>query len=311
MSKLVKKYFIFERRDMSRAYRLALMNAGYRKTVDPEMADFLLYDLEQDTYKPIIEDFARKGKPIFVYPHSANSWYFWDGFHEEYPVKCNFVFTRDIKTAMFSYGYKSRLEPCGFPFAEVFSWKPMREKTLLFAPMHTMGLAGEDYLCPPASFELNRTTLERVFKLAPLFKRITVRYGKSFSASGMYDPGIPNVHFEKAVLKNGDARRAIKESGMVIAAGSLAYLAVAAGKPTIFFNQRGETPKEGSAEVRHYNKYRFIDYPAQLSDMSNNMVMEHAVRINQDVEKWKKANIGSTFSAVRFISVIKEYVKID
>jgi len=294
---------------MARPFKKALLDAGYRKTTDPDEADFLLYDLEQEHYIPILKEFAERRKPIFVYPHSANSWYFWDGFHKEFPVTCNFVFTREIKNAMISYGYKSRIEQCGFSCGEVIGWRSMREKTLLFAPMHTMGSVSQDYLRCPASFELNRKALERVFELAPLFKKITIRYGRSFSASGMYDPQIPNVVFEEADLKIKDAMASINRHSVVISAGTLAYLAVARGKPTIFYNQRDQPPREDGMTVKNYKRYKWIDYPIQLFDMSNNMISNFVVKQNPDVERWKKANIGSTFSASRFLSIIRECVK--
>ena len=306
---MTRKYYVLERRDMSRPFRKALLDANYRKTVDPDEASFLLYDLEQDHYRPILNEFAKTNRPIFVYPHSANSWYFWDGFHKEIPVSCNFVFTREIKNAMISYGYRSRIEPCGFSCGEVINWKPMREKTLLFAPMHTMGPAGQDFLRSPASFELNRKALERVFELAPLFKKVTIRYGKTFSASGMYDPQIPNVTFEQANLKTKDALASIGRHNIVISAGTLAHLAVARGKPTIFYGSQGQPPREDGMTVKHYSLYKWIDYPVQLDGMSDNMIMQFAVRQDPNVERWKKVNIGSTFNANRFLSIVREYVK--
>jgi hypothetical protein len=306
-----KKYYVLERRDMARPFKLALYNAGYRKTMDPEEADFLLYDLEQNVYRSILDYFALHRKPLFVYPHSANSWYFWDGFHKEYPVSCCFVFTREVRTAMIAYGYKSRIEPIGFSCGEVINWKGMREKTLLFAPMHTMGPVGQDYLRPPASFRLNREALEKVFELAPLFKKITIRYGKTFIASGMYDPQIRNVVFEQASLKVKDSLASINRHNMVISAGTLAYLAVARGKPTIFYGTHGQPPQEGEMTVRHYDKYKWMDYPVFLDNMSEDMIMKFAVQNDPNVERWKKANIGNTFSANRFISVVREYVKND
>lgn len=308
-----KKYYIFERRDASLRYKKALMYAGYKKTDDPRRADFLLYDLEQESYLPVINHFLESGKPIFVYPHSANSWYFWDGFHKERPVSCNFVFTEKIKNAMVSYGYKSRIEACGFPFSDVRSPAPMRKKTLLFAPMHTMGVEGEDFLQAPANFELNRKTLERAIQLSPLFDSVTVRYGKSFEASGMYDPHISNVYFEKAILRNRSGIRSIEQHGMVIAAGTLAYISVAMGKPTIFYNQWNETPREGNATVKSYEMYQqFLDYPIQLTDRSDMSVVCFGMRYScadKLVRQWKDSNIGSAFDDDRFISVIREFVK--
>lgn len=308
-----KRYYIFTRRDASLSYQEALSSAGYKKVDDPNRADFLLYDLEHKSYLPVLERFSVRGKPTFIYPHSANSWYFWDGFHKEHPVSCNFVFTEDIKNAMISYGYRSRIEACGFPFSDVRPpGQPMLEKTLLYAPMHTMGAEGVDFLRAPASFDLNRKTLDRVFQLASLFKSVTVRYGKSFEASGMYDPHLKNVHFEKAALSNRSGAQSIEQHGIVIAAGTLAYISVALGKPTIFFHQRNEAPREWNATVNSYEKYRhFLDYPIQLTDMSDSEVVRFGTdfkRFEKTIKQWMDANIGDAFSANQFISVVREYV---
>ena len=303
-----KCFYIFERRDSSSIYKNTLISAGYVNVSDPRHADFLLYDLEHEAYLPTIKSFADQKKPIFEYPHSANSWYFWDGFHKEFPVSCNFVFTDDIKSAMISYGYKSRAEPCGFSFSEVKQSTPTARKTLLYAPMHTMGMEGSDFLRPPASFELNRKTLDKVFQLAPLFERVTIRYGKTFEASGMYDPRLKNVHFEKAVLKSADCIQSIQRHDVVIAAGTLAYISVALGKPTILFNQKNEAPREMNMTVKSYEKYKhFLDYPIQISDMTDEQIMNFAG--NERVEQWKKSNIGEAFNASKFLGVIREYVK--
>jgi hypothetical protein len=294
-------------------YQDALRSAGYKKASDPYRADFLLYDLEHEKYLPVLRHFSENRKPIFVYPHSANSWYFWDGFHREHPVSCNFVFTDEIKNAMIYYGYKSRIEACGFPFLAENPQITARPKTLLFAPMHTMGKEGSDFLRAPASFELNRKTLERVFQLAPLFDSVTVRYGKSFDACGMYDPHINNVHFEKAVLNGANAICSIQQHSTVIAAGTLGYISTAIGKPTIFFNQRDEAPREWNMVVKSYDNYRhFLDYPIQLGDMTDEQVSNFERDFHlytKKIEQWRNSNIGSIFNARKFISVIREYLK--
>lgn len=307
-----KRYYMFERRDSANLFINALNTAGYIRSGDPDSADFLLYDLEQEIYIPVIDDFYKKKKPIFVYPHSANSWYFWDGFHEEHPVSCNFVFTKEIKNAMIDYGYKSRIEPCGFSLSSVTSSSATRRNALLFAPMHTMGTKGKDFLRAPASFDLNRKTLDRVLGLAKLFTSVTVRYGKSFDACGMYDPKMSNVRFEEAVLKSANSIKSIQQHDIVIAAGTLAYISVAIGKPTIFFNQYNETPREWIYTAKSYEKYRHIlDYPVQLSQMTDRQVFEFMSNTGQwrrRLDQWKSANIGESFSRQKFLEVIKEFV---
>ena len=302
----MKKFMILEHRDSANVYKDALLTNGYGITTDPERADFLLYDLERAPYKEILAKFLNR-KPMFIYPHSALSWYMWDGIHIPGPVNCNFVFSEKIKEGMKAYGYPYRIEACGFSGCKIEEWQPTSGKILLFTPIHTLGKKRKR-LVRPGDLQLNKRTLEHVIRNAGLFDKVIVRYGESFTACGLRDPKIKNIKFELSLLTISSSLKAINSADVIITCGTFGYLSVARGKPTIFFNQRDTAPSEFSWTVKTYDKYKWIDYPIQFQDMGGRDVIEFAKSKNDKVEEWKKMNIGGPFDANKFLSIIGEYV---
>jgi len=302
----MKKFMILEHRDSARMYKNALLANGYGITADPERADFLLYDLERASYKETIDKFLNR-KPMFIYPHSALSWYMWDGIHIPNKVSCNFVFSEKIKEGMKTYGYPYRVEACGFTGCEIKEWQPTSGKVLLYTPIHSLGKK-RMRLVRSGDLHLNKRTLEHVIRNVSLFDKVIIRYGESFEACGLRDPKIRKIKFESSPLTVSSSLEAISRADIIITCGTFGYLSVAQGKPTIFFNQSGTAPSEFSWTVKTYDKYRWIDYPVQFKDMSGRDVIRFASRRDDRVEEWKKMNIGSPFDANKFLSIIKEYV---
>jgi hypothetical protein len=303
-SKISKKYYMIQSRDSGIAFNSILSISGFERTEDPNEAEFLLYDLNRWRNRPIREKFSRK--PVFIYPHTPFTWWIWDGIYKTHKVSCNFVGSKASKAAMKAYGYPYRIEVCGFSRCEVKKWKPTEGRVLLYAPNHPITSM---HKLRKLDKPITASTFKHVLEIAPAFDRVIIRYGHSLECSEIWDPKMPNVEFQLSDMTTIGSLASIDDADVVIAGQTLGYLAVARGKPTLFFNQKNVAPYETSGHVKSYEKYRWIDFPAQFEGMSAQNIIEFCKTPNEAVEIWKVNNIGKQFDVEKVLSVIREFVK--
>jgi hypothetical protein len=302
----MKTFMALERLDSNKVFIDALLRAGFTKVSDPDRADCLFYEYCKGKHQFIYDKFFGK-KPTFIYPHTPYSWWIWDGLYEPVPACCNFVTTDAAKNAMAAYGYPYRVESIGFTRARVRKFSPTDGKTILFAPNHPTGAKGklirdEDYIIAKQSFE-------RIISMAPKFKQIIVRYGGSLLGSGIWDPKISNIILRKSDMTTPGTQKAIEAADIVIARGTLAYISVAMGKPTIGpYLPENAHPYSHKGDTKSFDKYRWIQYPVNLNDVTDDQIIEFAKYPNREVETWKEQNIGRNFNPEKFISIVREFV---
>jgi hypothetical protein len=229
----------------------------------------------------------------------------WDGLYRQHPVSCNFVGTEEAKTAMKAYGYKYRVEVCGFSRCEVKPWKPTEGKVLLYAPNHPITKA---HTIRGFDKPITAKTFRHVLKISPSYEKVVIRYGHSLEASEIWDPELPNIEFQLSDLLTTSSIKAIDAADLVVAGQTLGYLAVARGKPTLFYNQHGVAPYETSGHVKSYERYKWIDFPAQFDGMKAKDLGNFVSEPNPAVEEWKRMNIGEPFNPEKVLSVIESFL---
>ena len=311
----MKKFFALKNRDAADAYVKALLSAGYTNAGHMEEADFLLYDYERGSggKRAVIERFLQT-RPGFIYPHTPASSFIWDGPYSPLPVSCNFVAGEGQRKSMEAYGYPSRVEAVGFPRCEVVPFKPSAGRSVLFVPARTRkdgGYANVDYKTEtPLVFRFlldhrhefdgiemcYTSTLENVG--IKQWEDEAVQKGVVFHLTNPYKDEAPFA----AMLER------IEHADLVISCETVGYVAVARGKPAIFYNAF-TTPETLAGRAENYEKYRkYFQFPLSLEYMDIQEVFAVMENQNLAVELWKQDNIGGNFMADKFLSIVKEYL---
>ena len=301
-----KTFYLLKNRDAGNAFHKALIEAGYVET-DIDHADMIFTDFE----RPIIR--AVKDRPIFIYGHTPYSFYLYDGkqWLDPIPVACNFVCAEVGVMAMKSYGYPYRVEAVGFSRCEVKPFTPTKGKNLLYASAH---LLGSKKVWPhPGDLEMHLRAMKWIAKNRGYFDRVIVNYSVSLEANALEKFTGIGIEFielgEHSQLSAELAGRQFENIDLVISCNTFAYLALAKGVPTLMFGFEKDAPtlRSSTGGGRHYDLYKpYFDFPLALEEMSAEEVLDLRLAPNAQVEAWKKMNIGESFDAGKFISVVRD-----
>lgn len=300
-----RTFYIYKRRDpaITLPFISALVSAGYEETMDMSRADFLLYDYERSTFA---RPFAHK--PVFIYPHTPYAFWLWDGLIRPRRAKCNFVVTEAAVQAMKRYGYPHRAEAVGFSLAEVKPFAATSGKDLLFAPAHP--LTPTKGFPRPADAAIHKNALRWIVTNRAAFDRVVVRYAFDLSHYGFEEFLDSDIEFIQAdELRVQNSLDFMRPFDIVISCGTFGYLSLAAGKPTILYGYKDVIPGNRRADVKSYDLYRdMFEFPCPLESLTSADVL--AARSSCDrIESWKERNIGGSFDAEKFISIIRECVR--
>src|SRR3990172_3368820 len=258
---------ILNRRGKANGLKRALLACGH-KVISPgggngtaSHADALLIDHDMDQYgfRSTIDPYCRAGKPVFLYPHGAAPILSWDGIWEPYEaVTANLVMAPGQAEVMRRYGYSKPIYVIGWYYCEQRPFQTLRTKqseqgmNILFGPIHPMKGGSWSY---PEDEAINQQTFERLLKIRGA--KITVRYIGDLAANGLWEA--PGVSYTQVKPTNDTAD--IDQADLVISNGTLAYLAIARGKPAIMLNQLSGGRGLGKDKVTQVsNLYKYADY---------------------------------------------------
>lgn len=295
-------------KDSANAFIKALLGAGFERVKKLKDADFLLYDSENVGRRWQIKKDYLESHPGFIYPHTPQTCWLWDGVYKALPVECNFVAGSAQKAAMQSYGYPYRIETVGFPRCNVLPFQSFKgsKPRLLFVPPRPRRDGGRQENIDLSAFYFivendgyfESITVCRLAGQLPEFETMALDRSKY----------IDIVTNPRAVASPaGDMLERIDRADLIISQNTPAYLAVAQGKPAIFYGE-SHTPETtmGRAPV-HYREYEsFLRFPLDLDEMNIDQVLSACRAPSEEVEDWKKRNIGGAFDAEKFIGIVKE-----
>jgi hypothetical protein len=299
-------------RDSSDVYINALLSSGYTRTEDMRRADFILWDKEptllhkRERLKKLIGN-----KPIFVFPHTPYAYWLWDGFLEPMPVCCNFVVGEGAKMGMKSYGYPYRVEAVGFPRCKVLPFQSTSGRNLLYASAR---LLGNQQFPHEADLELHLQAMRWIAAHREAFDGVMINYSYSLEANVLEEFAGYGLTFRKLEdnwkLSAHTALDQFQGADLVISCNTFGYLAIANGIPTILFGHNDRVgPHSSKYLCPHYELYKsHYEFPLFLQDMTAKEVLDIRTSPNPEVEKWKELNIGKSFEAEKFISIVKEYL---
>ena len=302
-------------RDAADSYVHALTNAGFAEVKDMEKSDFLLYDYERGSggKRAVMEEYLKQ-KPGFIYPHTPLSYFIWDGAYDPLPVQCNFVAGNAAVESMKAYGYPYRVEACGFPRCTVREFEPTHGTKVLFVPARTRkdgGYASKEYA------EMTPQVFKMLLRNVHRFEQFDMCYTGTFETVGIQD--MVEEAIEKGVkfhLTNpyrdrdpmGAMIKHILAADLIISCETVGSMAVALGKPTIFYNANA-TPTTLAGASKHFESYRkHYSFPLTAEEMTIDEILAECKTQNPKVEAWKRRNIGGQFDADKFPKTVKEYI---
>ena len=307
----MKTFFVIRNKDSADEFVSALLSAGYQEVGKLERADFLLIDGEHDGgKKERIFKFARR-KPTFIYPHTPYSYFIWDGLYEPAPVACNFVVGDGAVIGMKAYGYPYRVEKIGWTGCSITGFMPTSGTRLLFAPPHPLG---NGKYPRPEQYDLVKNAAKFIAKNLSVFKRVVV----SCTPHGIIESGLDDLVDHRVEWDAFEAYRSryprkhalsmIREADIVISSGTLGYISVARGKPTVMIGYRDNEPGTISGVVEHYDLYKsHFAYPLTIEAMTIEEVLD-ARKSDDKIREWKRLNIGKVFDKEKFIKIVRGYV---
>ena len=286
----------------------ALKRDGYNVVDSPIPADALLidHDIAEYGHQEHVKKYHKIGKPVFIYPHGSAPMLCWDGIHEPSEmIAANFVTSKGHAQVMKRYGYPIPTHVIGWYLTEIKPWEPTDGYRVLFAPIHP--IMGHVFMFPE-DVEANKRTYERLLEIDDI--DLTIRHIGSLHHNGIWEDPRATI-YQGQTDQNLDQ---INKADLIIANGTVAYMAIALGKPTIMLNQMTPAREPDihtlerleSASVDKYEKY--MRYPFDVeNDGDLRKVMQDAC--TREPKQWRKRFIGEQFDSVEFCELLERLIE--
>jgi len=274
-----------------------------------KVGDALLIDHDIDEYGHggFVRKFHKAGKPVFIYPHGAAPLLCWDGIHKPNTmVSMNFVTSKGHAEVLRRYEYPIPTHVIGWFLCDILPWKATEGKRILFAPIHP--ILGHLFMFDEDR-ATNTKTFERLLELDDV--ELTVRHIGTLEANGLWD--VPGIEIHQGRTDNTYAD--IDNADLVISNGTMAYMAVARGKPTIMMNQMTPSREPDiktyermeSVSIEKYEKYMRFPFDVDNNDKLGRIIKDAC---NREPKQWRKRFIGEQFDPVEFCNLMSELVEI-
>jgi len=285
----------------------ALKQGGFNVVKSPKPADALLidHDIEEYGHLDTVRRYGKAGKPVFIYPHGAAPILVWDGMHEPSDmITANFVTSKGHQQVMKRYGYPTPTHVIGWYLCDQKPWKSTDCVKVLFAPVHPV--LGHVFMFPEDR-ETNRRTYERLLEIDDI--DLTVRHIGSLEANGLWETEETDTH-RVCQGKTDNTFEDIDNADLVIANGTIAYMAIARGKPTIMMSQLVHA-KEPTIDTHErldavsVDKYR--DYMRFPFDVENKEELTDIMwdACKREPKQWRKRFIGDQFDPQKFCELVE------
>lgn len=255
----------------------ALEAAGHRLVGPYEDADVALIDHD------VRRDICDLHEKVVLYPHGGNPLIDWDGHFEMHPhVRLHLTHSTGHAEVLRATGFPAPCESIGWCYSELAPPRyPDRVRNVLFAPEHP-GING--YINPKVDL-LNE-------RIKHALRRLDVEVDLR-----LWLPG-GNLSYDD-----------IDAADVVVATGTVAYLAAARGAPLLMFGS-DLWPDIGAAEPFYpprWNEYRnLFRYPFDFDDavwVSDLLYM--VAKYDYWIEEWRSRFI-QPFDPVKLVRLIEE-----
>lgn len=304
-------FFCINHQTKARSFIEALISRGYRKTLEYDLADFFLMDLDVLSRRTYFDQAQDRNIPAFIYPHAARPQLAWDGIHEPHPrVTRTYVVSDGHQEILRRYGYPHSMKSVGWSYCGI---KPFvatgSVKRILFGPIH----ANANGFLAEIDRKINQAAHQRLLDLKQKNPHliITIRFIGDFHGTGLsYLPD----KFQYVRGRPDLTTVEIDKADLVIGHQTFAYLSVARGRPTLMMAE-DETPRSGNSlenftRVQSWDKYKdLLMYPLDFLAVDDPWdLIEHAVRTDVKIRDWRSRIIGEPFDAQGFVSDVESFL---
>ena len=269
--------------------------------------DILLIDFDGPFvhYPKTIERAYEQGAEVYLYSHGGHPITAWDGIWTPSDrVSAYLAQTPGQKRVMEAYGYPYPIHVIGWHYSELLPFEKTPAKKVLFAPWHPQGTGW--------LIDEGKEANERIFRQLLRMPDIELTCRFVFRLEDNRIPFVEGVRYEKSDRTLTGAIASIKAADVVVSYGTLAYLAVALGKPTIMYGQDCH-PYDGYSEatkcyVKSWEKYKDImHYPhdgSRLGDIGMYYLLKQGCLV--EATKWRQEFIGEAFDASAFVALLEK-----
>ena len=305
------RFLVMDWQGKAKGYMQALEDDGWRETLSFNLADFILTDMDVLGRRALVEEAYKKGKPVFIYPHAARPLTQWDGMFEPWEhLTAQFVIADGHAEVMRRYGYPHPLEVTGWTYCEQREFKPTDCRRVLLGPNHpnANGWLSE------VDRETNRMAFLLLLKMVENgLIELTVQHLDSIEANGLWTD--PRVKYLRS--QPNQSTETIDRHDVIVSTQTLAYLAIARGKPTVMMNEN-IPPHCGNAEEtfcyaakwEHYQD--LMMFPLDILQTKDPFaLLQKACQTDQQIAEWRKNFIGQPFDAGRFVETLEGYLEVE
>lgn len=281
----------------------ALAEEGFEFSPNAELFDYeaILADTDHPHAVPapwkhaVLQECARRGIPIILYPHGAMPDLDYDGLRPQaLPISLRLVHGEGHAEVARWIRCQHRVEVVGWSFCEAVARSSHHEppRSLLFAPIHPWA-NGIDIL--PFHKGLN-TAAYHQFLQHPA-ERKTVRMYGADEPNGVTER-VEGVEYTQSDL--GSGLDVIDAHDAVISYGTFAYTSLARGKPmAMIYPYPAHTDDLGRLPARRFDEYKeYVSYPASLGDGTLDELF------SWDVSEWKRLFVGEPLDAERLAELV-------
>lgn len=306
------KFVLYNHQGKGNAHQQALVAAGWR--MDAEHPDAVLIDHDVGPngqgWRDEVTRHGQRGVPIYFYPHAARPMVQYDGMYPLSPyVRGIFAIADGHLEVMRRYGWDRKAWTTGWPYCRQRAFQPAQRVTrILFAPIHP----NANGWLHESDREANAAAYRLLLGLRNV--QITVRYLRKLEANGLW--------FDRRVRwvqgRPDGSTGEVDLADVVIAHQTLAYIAIARGKPVVMIGDR-VCPHSGNLPTcmrwaETWPAYRdYLAYPYDLADVETAgealSLMERAAESDAEVRVWRERFIGPPFDGPRFAREFTEAVQ--
>ena len=306
-----KAYYFYRHQGKEAAFERALAMKGYWRT-DLRRARLVFTDVDTPGRVAQMQKELDSGhKKLFVYPHAARPFIGWDGlFPPSSVTSACFIFADGHADVLRAYGYRRELHTVGWAYTPLLPFVPAGEPSrVLFCPIHPNNNGYLSRMDKHINLKVYELLLDMVREQGI---QLTVRHLKNLDANGLK----PNARVKfirgDPKIKN---RTGIEENDVIIGHQTLAYNAVAMGKPTVMMAEY-EAPRNGGNDhdfkrVRSWEKYKdLLMYPLDILDTTAPYtLLTQACASDTRICNWRTRMIGATtFDEDVFIRAVESYL---
>lgn len=293
----------------------AMQAAGWEWTSQGSKADLIFSDVDIGSRRKTLEEHHRKGKKVFIYPHSARPNLFSD-FPGMEPFKnstCQFTVSDGGIEIMRAYGFSYELRSIGWHLCEILPFRECLDpRKILFAPIHPNADGKFSHIDKQINIDTFRI-LEKLVKQGEI--DLTVRFIRGLELNGLWR--VPGVTYIEGNTDQSYAE--IDAADLVIGHQTFLHIAVARGAPAVAMAER-LTPRMGCNEnkdfkmVMHWSAYSdLLMYPLDIlaPDDWNGGPMQlfhYAAASDVDIVDWRTRLIGRPFDPQEFIKTVESYL---